>query len=219
MRLPFGRQRLRSEICRVLSRIDSLRLPSSTSADHGGPALSLRPCRSAPTVLVRHRRSASPFFMVDGATAPRDPATIAHVAGTVRLRRHRSSPRPPSSSSRSPAHWLGAISSAGRCSEGWIVLSLALYVVHRPVLAAGRLLSRSALRNLAAPGRRKTTTLPQAYYRLYPRSGSLAAFRPSSRHAAIFWLMLTKPAINAVLLGSSRASATASRRAARPWRC
>ena len=103
------------------------------------------------------------FFMVM-ANRTRDPAKIAHVAGTVVVA---------DTVFTATAVILQPITGAllaqeigWPLSEGWIVLSLALYVVTGlfwlPVVAI-----QIRLRNLARQAAAEQKPLPQAYHRLY----------------------------------------------------
>jgi uncharacterized membrane protein len=78
-------------------------------------------------------------------------------------------------------------------SEGWIVLSLVLYVVTGlfwlPVVFI-----QLRLRNLAQAAARDGSPLPASYFRLY-RIWFACGFPAFFSVIAIFWLMLTKPSI------------------------
>jgi uncharacterized membrane protein len=130
------------------------------------------------------------FFMVM-ANRTRDPAKIAHVAGTVVVA---------DTVFTATAVILQPITGAllareigWPLSEGWIVLSLALYVVTGlfwlPVVAI-----QIRLRNLARQAAADEKPLPGAYHRLF-RIWFACGFPAFFAVLAIFWLMLTKPTI------------------------
>jgi uncharacterized membrane protein len=130
------------------------------------------------------------FFMVM-ANRTRDPAKIAHVAGTVVVA---------DTIFTATAVVLQPITGAllahevgWPLNEGWIVLSLALYVVTGlfwlPVVAI-----QVRLRNLARRAAADEKPLPQAYDRLF-RIWFACGFPAFFAVLAIFWLMLTRPAI------------------------
>jgi uncharacterized membrane protein len=77
--------------------------------------------------------------------------------------------------------------------EGWIVLSIALYIVTGvfwlPVVAI-----QIRLRDLAREAAAAGTSLPKAYHRLY-RVWFAFGFPAFFAVIGIFWLMLTRPAI------------------------
>lgn len=130
------------------------------------------------------------FFMVM-ANRTREPVLIAHVAGTVVI-----------------ADWLftmlavllqpitGALLAreiGWPLSEGWIVLSLALYVVAGlfwlPVVWI-----QKRLRDLAREAATSRSTLPAAYHRLYG-IWFACGFPAFAAVLAIIWLMLARPPI------------------------
>ena len=130
------------------------------------------------------------FFMVM-ANRTRDPATIAHVAASVVIA---------DTIFTATAVILQPITGAllaheigWPLGEGWIVLSLALYVVTGlfwlPVVAI-----QIRLRNLARRAAADEKPLPQAYDRLY-RIWFACGFPAFFAVLSIFWLMLTRPAI------------------------
>jgi uncharacterized membrane protein len=130
------------------------------------------------------------FFMVM-ANRTRDPTKIAHVAGTVVVA---------DTVFTATAVILQPITGAWLAreigwplSEGWIVLSLALYVVTGlfwlPVVAI-----QIRLRNLAHQAAADGRPLPQDYHRLY-RIWFACGFPAFFAVLAIFWLMLTRPSI------------------------
>jgi uncharacterized membrane protein len=77
--------------------------------------------------------------------------------------------------------------------EGWIVLSIALYIVTGvfwlPVVAI-----QVRLRDLAREAAAAGTSLPKAYHRLY-RVWFAFGFPAFFAVIGIFWLMLTRPAL------------------------
>lgn len=130
------------------------------------------------------------FFMVM-AHRTRDPRTIAHVAGTVVLA---DTLFTATAVVVQPVTGLLLANAVGwPLGEGWIVLSLILYVVTGvfwlPVVAI-----QIRLRNLARQASVAGTPLPQAYFRLY-RIWFAFGFPAFFAVLAIFWLMLVKPPI------------------------
>ena len=130
------------------------------------------------------------FFMVM-ANRTRDPAKIAHVAGSVVVA---------DTVFTATAVILQPITGAllaqeigWPLSEGWIVLSLGLYVVTGlfwlPVVAI-----QIRLRNLARRAAADEKPLPEAYDRLF-RIWFACGFPAFFAVLAIFWLMLARPAI------------------------
>jgi uncharacterized membrane protein len=130
------------------------------------------------------------FFMVM-ANRIGDPARIAHVARTVVIA---------DTIFTAIAVILQPITGAllareigWPLSEGWIALSLILYVVTGlfwlPVVAI-----QIRLRNLAGQAAADQKPLPQAYIRLY-RIWFACGFPAFFAVLAIFWLMLARPAI------------------------
>ena len=130
------------------------------------------------------------FFMVM-AHRTRDAAVVAHVASTVVIA---DAVFTATAVVLQPltgawlAHGLG-----WSLGEGWIVLSLALYLVTGvfwlPVVFI-QLRMRDLARRAAADG----TALPQAYHRLY-RIWFACGFPAFFAVIVIFWLMLVKPDI------------------------
>lgn len=131
------------------------------------------------------------FFMVV-AHRTRDPAIIAHVGGTVVLA---------DTVFTATAVILQPITGAWLAheigwslGEGWIVLSLILYVVTGlfwlPVVHI-----QIAMRDLARTAASDGTELPARYFRLY-RIWFACGFPAFFSVVAIFWLMLTKPVID-----------------------
>lgn len=130
------------------------------------------------------------FFMVM-AHRTRDAATIAHVAGIVVIA---------DTVFTATAVVLQPITGAllaheagWSLSESWIVLSLALYVLTGlfwlPVVFI-----QIELRNLARSSATTGGALPARYLRLY-RVWFACGFPAFFSVIAIFWLMLTRPAI------------------------
>jgi uncharacterized membrane protein len=130
------------------------------------------------------------FFMVM-AHRTRDPKTIAHVAGTVVIADALFTATAVILQPVTGA-WL-AHETGWPLSEGWIELSLALYVVTGlfwlPVVFI-----QIRLRNLARVAARDGTPLPELYFRLY-RIWFAFGFPAFSSVVGIFWLMLTRPSI------------------------
>lgn len=130
------------------------------------------------------------FFMVVAHRSLR-PELIAHVAGTVVIA---DTIFTATAVILQPitgallAHQLG-----WPLSEGWIVLSLALYVVTGlfwlPVVVI-----QIRLRNLARASVAAGSPLPARYFRLY-RIWFAFGWPAFASVLAIFWLMLTKPAM------------------------
>ncbi|MBN9251279.1 MAG: DUF2269 domain-containing protein [Mesorhizobium sp.] len=130
------------------------------------------------------------FFMVM-AHRTRNPAIIAHVGGTVVVA---------DTVFTATAVVLQPITGAWLAHEigwslweGWIVLSLTLYVVTGlfwlPVVYI-QIVMRDLARSAASSG----AALPARYFRLY-RIWFACGFPAFFSVLAIFWLMLTKPAI------------------------
>ncbi|MFS8148922.1 DUF2269 family protein [Rhizobium sp. BR 249] len=130
------------------------------------------------------------FFMVM-AHRTRDPALIAHVAATVVIA---DTVFTATAALLQPVSgYLLARSIGWDLSEGWIALSLLLYVVTGlfwlPVVWI-----QIQLRDLARAAARSGSALPPSYDRLY-RIWFAFAFPAFSAVLGIFWLMLTKPSI------------------------
>ncbi len=130
------------------------------------------------------------FFMLI-AHRTRRPELIAHVAGTVVL-------ADPLFTATAvvlqPITGLWLVSETGwRLTEGWIVLSLVLYVATGlfwlPVVWI-----QLRLRDLARAAANTGAELPERYFRLY-RIWFWCGFPAFAAVAAIYWLMLAKPAI------------------------
>jgi uncharacterized membrane protein len=130
------------------------------------------------------------FFMVM-AHRSRDPRTIAHVAGTVVIADTIFTATTVVVQPITGA-WLANLV-GWPLSEGWIVLSLALYLITGlfwlPVVFI-----QIRLRNLARSAARNGTPLPEAYFRLY-RIWFAFGFPAFFSVIGIFWLMLTRPSI------------------------
>lgn len=130
------------------------------------------------------------FFMVVSHQS-RDPALIAHVAGIVVLA---DMVFTATAAVLQPITGVLLARSAGwPVFEGWVGLSLALYVLvgafWLPVVAM-----QMRMRNLACAARDAGQALPPAYHRLY-RLWFAFGFPAFAAVLAIVWLMLTKPAI------------------------
>lgn len=130
------------------------------------------------------------FFMVM-AHRTRDPTIIAHVAGTVVIADFLFTTTAVVLQPVSGA-WL-AHEVGWSLSEGWLLWSLALYVFTGlfwlPVVFI-QIELRKLARQSAATGR----PLPERYDRLY-RIWFACGFPAFLAVIAIFWLMLTRPAI------------------------
>ena len=130
------------------------------------------------------------FFMVM-AHRTLDPRTIAHVAGTVVVADTVFTATAVILQPTTGA-WL-AHEIGWPLSEGWIVLSLVLYVVTGlfwlPVVFI-----QIRLRDLARAAARDGSPLPASYFRLY-RIWFACGFPAFFSVIAIFWLMLTTPSI------------------------
>ncbi|WP_064694641.1 DUF2269 family protein [Rhizobium aegyptiacum] len=130
------------------------------------------------------------FFMVM-AHRTRDPALIAHVAATVVIA---DTIFTATAALLQPVTgYLLARSIGWDLSEGWIALSLLLYVVTGlfwlPVVWI-----QIQLRDLARAAASSGSVLPPSYYSLY-RVWFVFGFPAFSAVLGIFWLMLTKPSI------------------------
>ena len=130
------------------------------------------------------------FFMVM-AHRTGDPRAIAHVAGTVVVA---DALFTATAVILQPITGIWLAHEVGwPLSEGWIVLSLVLYVVTGlfwlPVVFI-----QIRLRGLAQAAARDGMPLPEAYFRLY-RIWFACGFPAFFSVIAIFWLMLTKPSI------------------------
>jgi uncharacterized membrane protein len=131
------------------------------------------------------------FFMVM-ADRTKDPRIVAHTAGVVVI-----------------ADWiftatavilqpitgaLLAVQVGWRLTEGWIVLSLALYVLTGlfwlPVVWM-----QHQMRNLARVAAERGEPLSARYHRLY-RAWFLAGFPAFFAVLAILWLMIARPSIS-----------------------
>ena len=130
------------------------------------------------------------FFMVMSHRS-RDPALVAHVAGIVVVA---DMVFTATAALAQPVTGILLARSAGwLISEGWVLLSLALYVVvgafWLPVVWM-----QSRMRDLARTARDAGQPLPPAYHRLY-RLWFACGVPAFSAVLAILWLMLTKPAL------------------------
>jgi uncharacterized membrane protein len=128
------------------------------------------------------------FFMVISHQS-RDPNLIAHVAGIVVLA---DTVFTATAAILQPVSGYFLARAAGwPLTEGWIALSLVLYVVvgafWLPVVWI-----QIRMRNLAISARDAGTPLPEAYHRLY-RLWFACGFPAFTAVLGIFWLMLTKP--------------------------
>ncbi|MBX5170023.1 DUF2269 domain-containing protein [Rhizobium sp. NZLR1b] len=130
------------------------------------------------------------FFMMM-AHRTRDPRLIAHVAATVVVA---DTVFTATAAILQPATGALLARSIGwELSEGWIALSLLLYVVSGLFwLPVVRIQIR--LRDLARMAAASGSALPPAYFRLY-RIWFACGFPAFSAVVGILWLMLMKPAI------------------------
>ncbi|WHO75020.1 DUF2269 domain-containing protein [Rhizobium sp. BT03] len=130
------------------------------------------------------------FFMVM-AHRTRDPVLIAHVAGTVVIADTIFTAT--AAIFQPMTGYLLARSIGWDLSEGWIALSLLLYVVTGlfwlPVVWI-----QIRLRDLARTAAASASALPPAYFSLY-RIWFAFGFPAFFSVIGIFWLMLTKPSI------------------------
>lgn len=130
------------------------------------------------------------FFMVM-AHRTRDPATIAHVAGTVVVADFLFTA---TAVALQPITGVWLAHEVGwPLGERWLLLSLALYVLTGlfwlPVVFI-----QIELRNLARSAAATERALPARYFKLY-RIWFACGFPAFLAVIAIFWLMLTRPAI------------------------
>ncbi|MBY3581253.1 DUF2269 domain-containing protein [Rhizobium bangladeshense] len=130
------------------------------------------------------------FFMVM-AHRTRDPSLIAHVAGTVVIADTLFTAT--AVILQPVTGYLLARSIGWDLSEGWIALSLLLYIVTGlfwlPVVWI-----QIRLRDLARAAATSESGLPPGYYSLY-RIWFACGFPAFFAVIGIFWLMLTKPSI------------------------
>ena len=130
------------------------------------------------------------FFMVM-AHRTRDPALIAHVAGTVVFADFLFTATAVMAQPITGA--MLAIGLGRSLAEGWILLSLALYALTGafwlPVVAI-----QMKLRDLARAAAAKGEALPAEYDRLY-RIWFACGFPAFAAVVAIVWLMLARPNI------------------------
>ncbi|ARM13086.1 MULTISPECIES: DUF2269 family protein [Rhizobium] len=130
------------------------------------------------------------FFMVM-AHRTRDAVLIAHVAGTVIIA---DTVFTATAAILQPVTgYLLARSIGWDLTEGWISLSLLLYVV-TGVFWLPVVWIQIRLRDLARTAAAPASALPPAYFRLY-RVWFAFGFPAFSAVIGIFWLMLTKPSI------------------------
>lgn len=130
------------------------------------------------------------FFMVM-AHRSGDPAVIAHTASTVVLADFMFTAT--AVIAQPVTGFLLALELGWPLSEGWIVVSLSLYVLTGvfwlPVVAI-----QVKLRNLARHAAQSSQPLPTAYFRLY-RIWFACGFPAFISVLVIFWLMLSKPGL------------------------
>lgn len=130
------------------------------------------------------------FFMVM-AHRSRDPRLIAHVAGTVVVADTLFTAT--AVVLQPVTGYLLARELGWSMSEGWIVLSLALYVITGlfwlPVV-----LIQIRLRDLTAEAAAKSQPLPKTYFKLYAIWFAFG-FPAFFAVLGIFWLMLNRPSI------------------------
>ncbi|OXT02416.1 hypothetical protein B7H23_05825 [Notoacmeibacter marinus] len=131
------------------------------------------------------------FFMVISHRS-RDPVLIAHVAGIVVLA---DTAFTATAAIAQPVTGYLLIRAAGwSLTEGWIVLSLGLYLLvgafWLPVVWM-----QIRMRDLARQAAAQSTPLPIAYDRLY-RTWFAFGFPAFFAVLAIVWLMLTRPALS-----------------------
>ncbi|KPH08992.1 DUF2269 domain-containing protein [Rhizobium acidisoli] len=130
------------------------------------------------------------FFMVM-AHRTRDPALIAHVAGTVVIADTIFTAT--AAIFQPVTGYLLARAIGWELSEGWIALSLLLYIITGlfwlPVVWI-----QIRLRDLARVAEKSGSGLPPAYFSLY-RIWFACGFPAFFAVIGILWLMLTKPSI------------------------
>lgn len=131
------------------------------------------------------------FFMVI-ANRTRNATLIAHVAGTVVVADTIFTAT--AALVQPVTGYLLARDIGWSLSEGWIVLSLMLYVF-TGVFWLPVVWIQIRLRNLARHAAARGTPLPDDYVRLY-RIWFACGFPAFFAVLGILWLMLTKPAIN-----------------------
>jgi len=131
------------------------------------------------------------FFMVM-AHRTRDPHAIAHVAGTVVIADMLFTAT--AVLAQPVTGTLLALDRGYPIFEGWIAVSLVLYVVTGlfwlPVVFI-----QVRLRDLAHAAARSSSPLPTEYHRLY-RIWFACGFPAFAAVLAIVWLMLEKPGLN-----------------------
>ena len=130
------------------------------------------------------------FFMLM-AHRSGDPHIIAHTVGTVVIADLLFTATAVAAQPITGI-WL-ALQTGWSLHEGWIGLSLALYVL-TGVFWLPVVWVQIRIRNLALEAARTHTGLPSTYYRLF-RIWFACGFPAFAAVLAIFWLMLKKPAI------------------------
>lgn len=130
------------------------------------------------------------FFMVI-SNRSQDPALVAHVAGIVVLA---DTLFTATAALAQPVTGLLLVRVVGwPVFEGWVALSLGLYVVVG-VFWLPVVWMQIRMRNLARAAQHAGRPLPDAYHRLY-RWWFAFGFPAFAAVLAIVWLMLTKPGI------------------------
>ena len=131
------------------------------------------------------------FFMVM-AVRTQDARLIAHVAGTVVLADTLFTAT--AVIAQPLTGYLLARAIGWSLTEGWILLSLGLYVL-TGVFWLPVVWIQIRIRNLASQAATEGTALPPAFHRLY-RIWFACGFPAFFSVIAILWLMLTKPDIS-----------------------
>jgi len=130
------------------------------------------------------------FFMVVSNRSG-DPALVAHVAGIVVLA---DTVFTATAALFQPVTGMLLARVAGwPLLEGWVALSLALYVLVG-VFWLPVVWMQMRMRDMACAARDTGRALPEAYHRLY-RSWRALGYPAFGAVLAIVWLMLTKPTI------------------------
>lgn len=130
------------------------------------------------------------FFMVM-AHRSGDPAVIAHTASTVVLADFMFTAT--AVIAQPVTGFLLALELGWPLSEGWIVMSLSLYVL-TGVFWLPVVVIQVKLRNFARHAAQSSQPLPTAYFRLY-RTWFACGFPAFISVLVIFWLMLSKPGL------------------------
>ena len=131
------------------------------------------------------------FFMVR-AHQTRDPKIIASVASMVVLADFTFTV---AAVALQPLTGLWLASIAGwKLTEGWILLSVALYLVTGAFWIPVVFIQRK-MRDLAREAAAENAPLPDEYFRLY-RRWFVFGFPAFFAVLAIFWLMIARPAFN-----------------------